>query len=135
MEVSLTSPSSPFEHQAEPLLGFLSLDPVAEKRPDVSPFPSFEGNRTSALLSSAVIHHSILQFDDNITPRIYLVSGTWTSVGAENLDGAGHVSIICARRRPEHWALGRRMGSAYSIYINSPPIGSVWQLQPQEIAP
>jgi kumamolisin len=63
------------------------------------------------------------------------VTGTWTPVGAENLDGTGNAEIIW--RQTSTGALGawQVSGSSWSASIGSIPVGSTWQFQPQGFAP
>jgi hypothetical protein len=63
------------------------------------------------------------------------VAGTWVPVGAQNLDGSGNAEIIW--RESATGALGAWQvnGTAYSVYIGSTPVGSVWQLQPRGFKP
>ena len=58
------------------------------------------------------------------------VSGTWTPVGAKNLDGSGNAEIIWRQASTGTLGVWRVSGSTWSVSIGSLPVGSAWQLQP-----
>jgi hypothetical protein len=63
------------------------------------------------------------------------VPGTWTPVGAANLNGTSNAEIIW--RQTSTGALGawQVSGSSYSVSIGSLLVGAVWELQPQGLTP